>query len=144
MFKSLFFGYLLFTLSIFANAQTKFIDKPEETKKIAEEIAASIATGNIPRALKELNPFMPINAAEFTLLEAQLATQTGNFLRQIGSPFGYEYIRSSTFGINLIRHQLSVLHEKAPLRVNIVFYKGEKGWFITHFNFDVNAQTFFD
>ena len=144
MFRSLIFGSSIFTFMLLANAQTKFIENEAATKKFAEGIAASFSTGNVGGVLKELKPLMPISDAEFGLVEAQIATQAGNFLRQLGSPIEYEYIRRNAFGVNLIRHQLLVLHEKAPLRVNLVFYKGEKGWFVTHFFFDANALTFFD
>ena len=143
MFRSLFFSTFLLTFSFQANAQTKYLDKVEDTKKFSEGIAASMATGNMPGATKELRQLMIASSADFDLFEAQLATQAGNFLAQIGSPKAYEFVRESKLGTFLIRHQLLVLHEKAPLRINLVFYKTDKGWVVTHFNFDTNALTFF-
>ena len=144
MFKSLSIAALLFTLSLFAHAQAKFLASPDESKKYAEGIVASMAAGNNSGATKELRLISASTSEEFDLYEAQLATQAGNFLRQIGSPYGYEYIGQKVYGNNLIQQEFIVLHEKAALRVKFVFYKGKKGWFVTHFFFDVNAISFFN
>ena len=143
MFKSLFLGYILLAASIGANAQSKFLNSADDAKKFAEGIVASIASGNMPGATKELRQVITTPAAEFDLFEAQLATQAGSFLYQIGSPTGYEFLREHKLGSHLIRQQFLVLHEKAPMRVNLVFYKTSKGWVVTHFYFDTNALGFF-
>jgi hypothetical protein len=143
MFRSILLSTLFLTFSLTINAQTKYLNKAEDTKKFAEGIAASIATGNMPGATKELRQVMISSPADFDLFEAQLATQAGTFLAQIGSPKSYEFISENRLGASLIRQQLLVLHEKAPLRINIVFYKSEKGWVVTHFYFDTNTLNFF-
>lgn len=143
MFKSLIFSALVLILPMSTIAQSKFLDSVDETKKFSEGIVASIATGNMPGATKELRQVIIISNAEFDLFEAQLATQAGNFLNQIGLPIGYEFLQESRLGTNLVRQQFLVLHEKAAMRVNMVFYKTRKGWAVSHFFFDVNALTFF-
>lgn len=144
MFRSLLLSSLLFSVLQTVNAQSKFLANEGETKKFAEGIVASISTGNMPGATKELRQIITIPAKEFDLFEAQLAAQAGSFLSQIGSPTSYEFIKESRLGKHLIRQQFLVLHEKAALRVNLVFYKTGKGWVVTHFNFDTHALTFFE
>ncbi len=144
MFKSLLITSLLFAVLQTANAQSKYLATAEDTKKFADSMVASIAAGNMPGATNELRKLITISSKEFDLFEAQLGAQAGNFLTQIGSPNGYEFIRETRLGTHLIRQQFLVFHEKASLRVNLVFYKTKKGWVVTHFNFDTLALNFFE
>jgi hypothetical protein len=143
MLKSLVMIGVMAAAPFLASAQSQFLSSPEETRKVAEGIAASFASGNFSGAMKELRPLSVIPATEFDVFEAQFNSQAGNLFRQFGSATGYEFVREDRVGTRLIRQQFLVFHEKAPLRWNFVFYKTEKGWVLPHFNFDGNTPTFF-
>jgi hypothetical protein len=132
-----------FLLSVNAMAQTRFLTSPEEMRRAAEGIVASVAAGNFAGALKELRPLSVISSTDFDVFEAQFNSQQANMLRQFGSPSGYEFLREDRLGTRLVRQQFFVFHEKAAMRWNFVFYKAEKGWVLSHFNFEASALAFF-
>ena len=130
-------------LSLSAGAQSRFLASPDEARKAAEGIIASAASGNFAGAFKELRPLSVIPSADFDVFEAQFNSQAANLMRQFGPPSGYEFYREDKFGSRMLRYQFIVFHEKSALRWNLVLYKAEKGWVITHFLFDGNAMTYF-
>jgi hypothetical protein len=139
--------HLLLALALIApglsTAQTRFLSSPDEVRKVAEAIVASLGASNSDGAIKQIRPLSVVPPTEFDVFEAQFNNQQLNMLRQFGAPSGYEYVREDKVGTRLVRHQFLVFHEKAPIRWNFVFYKAEKGWVISHFAFDGNAMSFF-
>ncbi len=131
------------TIPTMAEAQSRALESTEAARKASEGIIAALAADSSSSALKELRPLSVIPSADFDVFEAQFNSQQQNLLRQFGNPSGYEFLREDKLGSRLIRYQFLVFHEKAPLRWNIVFYKSEKGWVISHFAFDGNAIGFF-
>ena len=129
--------------ALVAHAQSRFLASPEEARKAADGMTASLAAGNYAGALKELRPLSVIPPTEFDLFEAQVNNQLTSMLRQMGAPNGYEFLREDRLGSKLIREQFFVFHEKAALRWTFVFYKAEKGWVVSHFVFEANALQFF-
>jgi hypothetical protein len=143
MLRKLLLASCLLLLPFCSQSQSRFLSSPEEARRAAEGIIASVAAGNPSGALKELRPLSVIPATEFDVFEAQFNSQQVNVLRQFGAPLGYEYIREEKLGTRLLRQHLLVFHDKSPLRWNFVFYKAEKGWVLSHFQFDGNAISFF-
>jgi hypothetical protein len=134
---------VLVLTSLSASAQSRYLPSPHEARKVIEGIVASVAANNFGGALKELRPLSVIDSAEFDVFEAQVNSQQANILRQFGEPNGYEFIKEEKLGSRLLRYQFLVFHKKAAMRWNFVVYKAEKGWVISHFVFDANANNFF-
>ena len=124
-------------------AQTRWLPSSQDARKAAEGITAAFAAGNFSGAMKEMSPLSVIPAPEFAAFEAQLNSQLDNILRRMGNPTSYEFLREEQAGSRLIRFRFLVFHEKAPIQWNYIFYKSEKGWIMTHFNFSGSAPTFF-
>jgi hypothetical protein len=143
MLRVLVLALLALLAPLHASGQSRYLNSPEEARKVAEGIAASVASGNFTGAFKELRPLSVVPPAEFDVFEAQFNSQAANLLKQFGSTTGYEFIREDRVGTRLVRYQFVVFHEKSALRWNFVFYKAEKGWSLAHFHFDGNALTFF-
>ena len=137
------FAVVSLLVPILTAGQSHFLASPEDTRKAAEAIVASVAAGNHAVAFKELRPLSVIQSTDFDVFEAQINSQQANLLRQFGTATGYEFIREDKLGTRLLRQEFLVFHEKAPLRWRFVFYKAEKGWVLPHFYFDGNALTFF-
>jgi hypothetical protein len=133
----------LAVLPILASAQSRFLQSTDEGRTVTEGIVASVASGNMTGALKDLQPLSVIQPTDFDVFKAQLNSQQDNILRSFGPPSGYEYVRFDKLGTRLARFQYLVFHEKAAMRWNFVLYKAEKGWVISHFAFDANAVMFF-
>jgi hypothetical protein len=141
MLRKLFFLVLL--LPVLASAQSKYLKSPEDVRKTAERIIASVAAGNPSGAWKELRPLLVIPPAEFDVFEAQFGSQSGTLFQRFGAANGYELIREEPLGTSLIRYTFIVRHEKAPMRWLLVFYRTEKGWVATDFKFDGNTSALF-
>ena len=134
---------VLSTLVHFAQAQSKHLASVEETRRAAEAIVASMAASNTNGALAQFSPLSVIQGPELEVFRAQVAGAQEKLLREFGPPTGYEYIRQEPLGTRVVRHQLLVFHEKAPMLWNIIFFRQKGGWAITHLHFDGNALKFF-
>jgi hypothetical protein len=121
------------TIPTLAAAQSRALESTEAARKASDGIISALAADSSSSALKELRPLSVIPSADFDVFEAQFNSQQANLLRQFGNPSGYEFLREDRLRSRLIRFQSLVFHEKAPLRWNIVFYRSEKGWVISHF-----------
>jgi len=135
--------FALATSCQFATAQTKFLESPEQTKRVAEGIVASMAASNINGALSDFKPLSVIQGSEFDVFKAQVAGTQEKLLREFGLPTGYEHIRQDTVGTRVLRQQFLIFHENAPMVWNLVFYKQKNGWVITHLHFDGNSLKLF-
>jgi hypothetical protein len=134
---------LLLLMPVLACAQSKYLATPEDVRKSAEGIIASVAAGNPSAAWKELKPLSVVPPAEFEVFEAQFGSQSGTLFQRFGSATGYELIREEPLGTSLIRYTFLVRHEKAPMRWLLLFYRAEKGWVVTDFKFDGNTTALF-
>ena len=143
MSKLLLLALIFFASHGLAIGQSRFLATNDEAKNVGQGIVASLAAGNYAGAMKELKPLSVIPVAEFDAFEAQFNSQLENLLRRFGAPTGYELFREEKSGSRMIRYQYLVFHEKAPIRWMLVFYKGEKGWYMTDFKFDTNGSSFF-
>ena len=144
MFKRRLFAIVCTLLPVVAFAQTRFLQTPEEGRKVTEEVVASVAANNLGSALKVLRPLSVIQSTDFDVFEAQVNSQQANLMRQFGAAHGYEFVKSDKIGSHLVRYQYFVFHEKAAMRWNFVLYQAEKGWVLSHFAFDANAVNFFE
>ena len=133
----------LATASQVAAAQTKFLESPEQAKRAAEAIVASMAASNVNGALSEFKPLSVIQGPDFEVFKAQVAGAQEKLLREFGPPTGYEYVRQDTVGTRVLRHQFLIFHENAPMVWNLVFYKQKNGWVISHLHFDGNSLKLF-
>ncbi len=96
MLRKLFFLAVL--LPAFVCAQTKYLETPEEVRKTATGIIASVAAGNPTGAWKELKPLSVVPPAEFDVFEAQFGSQSGTLFQRFGAAVGYELIREEPLG----------------------------------------------
>ena len=119
------------------------MESPEETKRVAEGIVASMAASNINGALSDFKPLSVIQGSDFEVFKAQIAGAQEKLLREFGLPTSYEYIRQDTVGTRVLRQQFLIFHENAPMVWNLVFYKQKNGWVIIHLHFDGNSLKLF-
>lgn len=126
-----------------AQAQSRTLATLADTKKTAQAIVASVASGSYPAAIQEMRPLTAVPPAEFDAFQEQVRGQLETLLQRFGTATGYEHVREERLGTRLVRHQLLVFHEKAPVRWLFIFYRTDKGWVITDFKFDVSAPVFF-
>lgn len=143
MMKRLAISAVLLAWPFVAAAQSKYLASPQEARKAAEGIVASVAAGNPAGAWTELRPLSVVPPAEFDVFEAQYGSQANTVLQRFGAPVGYELLREEPLGTSLVRYTFLVRHEKAPLRWLLTFYRAEKGWVVTDFNFDGNVAALF-
>lgn len=130
-------------LPLLAYSQSKYLQTPEEARKAAEGIVASIAAENYNGAWKELKPLSVVPATEIDLAMAQLNSQQTAIVQRFGSPIGYEFLREEKLGTSVVRYTFIVRHEKAPMRWLLTFYRAKKGWVSTDFKFDGNIADSF-
>ncbi len=102
-----------------------------------------MAASNINGALAEFKPLSVIQGPSFDVFRAQVAGAQEKLLREFGLPTGYEFVRQDTVGTRVLRQQFIIFHENAPMVWNLVFYKQEKGWVISHLHFDGNSLKLF-
>jgi hypothetical protein len=126
-----------------AHAQTSPLPNEADTRTLAERVVKSVSEGQWKVGWDAIRAVTVIPANEMNVAEAQITGETEKISTRFGKPTGYEFIISEKVGERLIRHQLLVHHEKAPIRWMLVFYRTSAGWVLTDFKFDANYAPLF-
>jgi hypothetical protein len=130
-------------LALASHAYAQVLATTGDARKLADDVMAGIAAGNLDAAITQLRPQFLLPAAEADAMVAQVNSQFRSVGDRYGAPRGFDFIRQESAGESLIRLTYIARYERAPIRWRFVFYKGDKAWGLTDFGLDTNRHAAF-
>jgi hypothetical protein len=105
-----------------------------ETQKVVDDFFKTYKRKGHAEAIYELlgtNTWVAGKSAE------NVSTKLSEVLNEAGEYHGYEKIKESMYGTNLIQYTYLVRYERQPIRFLFRFYRPDKKWQTQGFEFEV-------
>ena len=125
----LFFALIL-SSTLMLNAQTS---SNPDTEKLVEDFFKTYKRKGQAEAVSELmgtNKWLALSSAE------KIADKLIEVTNQLGEYQGYERIKETVYGTNVIQYVYLVKYDRQPLRFTFRFYRPDKKWQAQNFDFE--------
>ena len=115
------------------------VPDPDAAKALADRIMTKAAADDMDGVFGLIKPYLDISAEEIDTDRVK-SKQSMEVLRpKYGPPTGFEFIDSRTVGSSLLRLRYVQNNAKLPFVWVFDFYKTEKGWTMSNFNWNVDV-----
>ena len=125
----LFFALIL-SSTLMLNAQTS---SNPDTEKLVEDFFKTYKRKGQAEAVSELmgtNKWLALSSAE------KISDKLIEVTNQLGEYQGYERIKETVYGTNVIQYVYLVKYDRQPLRFTFRFYRPDKKWQAQNFDFE--------
>lgn len=121
---------LILSSTLMLPAQTS---SNQDTERLVEDFFKTYKRKGQAEAVSELmgtNKWLALSSAEKT------SNQLTDVTNQLGEYQGYERIKETVYGTNVIQYVYLVKYDRQPLRFTFRFYRPDKKWQAQKFDFE--------